>query len=200
MTTPTLPPYIYGREAGENEKVWTETAVREYGSACAKEQMWSITAVRPLMGRQRTHSARRLLVVAASAEHALSLAKDWDQGQSCWFSEPSPVSPVQATLFHSVTPAEFDKLRGIPAQAPKEKPAPAKSKKPLGDTQRAVLRSLKEHGKWPGGWVWNNESQTNKTLESLAQRCLVNREDRGENAYPIFTINEDGLKALADAA
>ena len=33
MTTPTagkvdLPPYIYGREAGENERVWTESAVR----------------------------------------------------------------------------------------------------------------------------------------------------------------------------
>lgn len=28
MTTPELPPYIYGREAGPNEKVWTEAAVR----------------------------------------------------------------------------------------------------------------------------------------------------------------------------
>jgi hypothetical protein len=27
MTAPELPPYIYGREAGPNEKVWTEGAI-----------------------------------------------------------------------------------------------------------------------------------------------------------------------------
>ena len=47
-----LPAYVYGRECGENEKVWTEAAVRMYGRAavavererCAKLcEQWDAT-------------------------------------------------------------------------------------------------------------------------------------------------------------
>lgn len=31
---PSLPPYVYGREVGPNEKVFTEQAMREHGQAC----------------------------------------------------------------------------------------------------------------------------------------------------------------------
>jgi hypothetical protein len=33
-----LPAYVYGRECGENEKVWTETAMRMYARAAVAEE------------------------------------------------------------------------------------------------------------------------------------------------------------------
>ena len=34
MRLPAMPPYIYGRETGQNEKVWTEYQIRGYGKEC----------------------------------------------------------------------------------------------------------------------------------------------------------------------
>jgi hypothetical protein len=39
---PPLPPYIYGRECSENERVWPESLVREYGALCARQATESI--------------------------------------------------------------------------------------------------------------------------------------------------------------
>jgi hypothetical protein len=41
-----LPPYIYGREAGPNEKVWTEAAVREAVAAAVPEG-WKLVPIAP---------------------------------------------------------------------------------------------------------------------------------------------------------
>jgi len=45
--------------------------------------------------------------------------------------------------------------------------------KPLGKEQQGVLRSLKDHGSYPGQWVWSNRSTTVRLLESLVKRGLV---------------------------
>ncbi len=204
MNTPALPPYIYGRETGPNEKVWSQAAIDAHSKACVQAgadavKLWAITTVRPLKGRERVHTSVTLTVMASSPEQALERAKEWDDGKACWFSEPRQVGPVQADTYGSVTPANLAKMRGEEPPAPKAKAAPALSTRPLGDTQLAVLRSLKDHGKWPGGWVWGTESQTLRALEALAQRCLVDRVETDDRHYPVFTLNEHGQTALAAA-
>lgn len=61
-----------------------------------------------------------------------------------------------------------------PPKPPPKQPGP--SKRPLGATQLSVLSALKHHGKWPGGWVWDTDSGTERVLESLWLRELVRRE------------------------
>ena len=48
----------------------------------------------------------------------------------------------------------------------------------LGRIQEGVLRALLEHGGYPGSWVWDTHSHTEKVLESLAKRGLVQRTER----------------------
>lgn len=43
----------------------------------------------------------------------------------------------------------------------------------IGKNQAACLRALKEHGGWPGGWIWTNRSETVRLLDSLVKRGLV---------------------------
>lgn len=45
----------------------------------------------------------------------------------------------------------------------------------LGEVQKSVLRSLRDHGCWSPrcGWVWDNTSGTKKILESLRRRGFV---------------------------
>ena len=49
--------------------------------------------------------------------------------------------------------------------------------KPLGETQRSVLRALAEHGQWHVmcGWMWDTTSGTIRVLESLVRRGLVTK-------------------------
>lgn len=82
---------------------------------------------------------------------------------------------------------------------------------PLGRNQRSVLRSLAEHngGEWsPGsGWYWKNPSTTERVLNSLVRRGLVDRciyrrsrvTGRGEETYDfiVWRINDDGRIELS---
>lgn len=45
----------------------------------------------------------------------------------------------------------------------------------LGDNQRSVLQALKRHSTYfhGCGWVWNSRSGTEKILDSLVKRGLV---------------------------
>ena len=45
----------------------------------------------------------------------------------------------------------------------------------LGRTQRRILLCLKCHGSWPGGWVWGNRSVTERLLQALEAKGLVER-------------------------
>lgn len=47
--------------------------------------------------------------------------------------------------------------------------------RPLGRNQTAVLRALRQHGSYPGAWVWDNHSGTVRILESLVKRGLVTK-------------------------
>jgi hypothetical protein len=48
---------------------------------------------------------------------------------------------------------------------------------PLGEIQKDLLRSLREHGKWYplGGWVWDTTSGTRRRLDGLVARGLVEK-------------------------
>lgn len=50
-----------------------------------------------------------------------------------------------------------------------------RSQRPLGDTQQAVLRALHQHQRWYAGcgWVWDTPSGTERLLQSLERRGLV---------------------------
>ncbi|HET7846977.1 MAG TPA: hypothetical protein VFL72_05750 [Acidimicrobiia bacterium] len=65
---------------------------------------------------------------------------------------------------------------------------------PLGVNQTMVLESLKRHGGWPGGWVWENPSLTRKILNSLVRRGLaeVNQRlnHRTGDPYDFYTAKE----------
>lgn len=45
----------------------------------------------------------------------------------------------------------------------------------IGKVQAEVLRCLKDHGQWfrGCGWVWNTHSGTERILDSLVKRGLV---------------------------
>jgi hypothetical protein len=47
----------------------------------------------------------------------------------------------------------------------------------LGERQEAVLRSLREYGRWHQrcGWVWDSASGTERILETLIRRGLVRK-------------------------
>jgi hypothetical protein len=160
-------------------------------------QLWSITAVRPLKNRERVHTTVHLVALGDTADEALARVKEHDDGRSCWFSKPSPCGPVQTTVYGTWTPAQLAQARGEPLPEAKPKKEPKLSTRPLGAAQRGVLEALKRNGgKWPAGWVWDTESGTCRVLEGLAQRCLVDRVDRGPNVWPLFTINANGLAEL----
>jgi hypothetical protein len=66
---------------------------------------------------------------------------------------------------------------------------------PLGVNQIEVLKALKKHGDWPGGWVWDNPSLTRKILNSLVRRGLVEvtsvRSLRTGDLYDVYTPKAD---------
>ena len=47
----------------------------------------------------------------------------------------------------------------------------------LGSTQQAVLRCLRQHKCWylGCGWIWSNNSETVRLMESLVKRGLVTK-------------------------
>lgn len=73
--------------------------------------------------------------------------------------------------------------------------------RPLGETQKDVLRSLRNHrGFWYEGcgWLWNTISGTTKIMESLYKRGLVSKSDHvweSGKRTPRYDLTEDGRKA-----
>lgn len=49
--------------------------------------------------------------------------------------------------------------------------------RPLGEVQKGVLSALRRHGEWScrAGWVWDTRRRTERILESLVKRGLVER-------------------------
>lgn len=87
--------------------------------------------------------------------------------------------------------AELRKLKGEP-EPTRRAQAPRLSSRPLGETQRSVLRSLAK-SRYPGGWLWDTHSGTVRILESLYQRCLVDK------SGGVYTINDAGRAAISEA-
>ena len=61
----------------------------------------------------------------------------------------------------------------------------------LGKNQARLLRALTEHqGRWyPGcGWVWGNDSQTDRILASLVRRGLVERYGESMMGYGKYCL------------
>ncbi len=59
----------------------------------------------------------------------------------------------------------------------------------LGKTQKNILNSLERHGSWHGrgcGWVWDTHAGTERVLETLVKRGLVNKSDNG-----VYTLVEE---------
>jgi hypothetical protein len=162
-------------------------------------KLWSITVVYRLWSSRRVHSARRMIVLAETALAAVQRYKDEypdEQHRVEVIREPVQCSPVYTGAHLYFTKDEVRQMKGLSkpeARAPKPR---ALSDRPLGETQRSVLCSVREHGSWSinCGWYWNNDSGTRKILDSLYQRCLV---DRSEGRSPTYTINDEGRKALA---
>jgi len=53
----------------------------------------------------------------------------------------------------------------------------------LGGIQEGVLKALITHGGYPGGWVWDTRKHTEKVLDSLVKRGLVERTDHPMTDY-----------------
>ena len=77
--------------------------------------------------------------------------------------------------------------------------------RPLGKTQRQVLKSLNEHnsGMWYTGcgWYWDNWSGTKRIMESLQRRGLVDYRPASREYHSYreerWTINDEGRKEIA---
>ncbi len=72
--------------------------------------------------------------------------------------------------------------------------------KKLGETQRDVLRSLKNHnGYWHAGcgWNWDTFSGTVRIMESLLKRGFVEKCATGMHSerYPRYNLTKEGRDA-----
>lgn len=159
------------------------------------KQLYSMTGVRPLKKPSRVHSAISFLVLAETPEIAKAMLLEHDPN-FVFVTQPNSAGNVQYHNYYTWTPEDLRRRMGEPEPEKKPKPAPKLSSKPLGERQAGVLQSLQEHGgRWPGGgWVWSTDSDTRSILESLAQRCLVDKNGEGRQAS--YTINEHGVRAL----
>lgn len=70
--------------------------------------------------------------------------------------------------------------------------------RPLGETQREVLRAMKCHGYWSThfcGWVWSSKSKTQKICESLVSRGLATKKDDPKRGTVYEAIEQGGTNA-----
>jgi len=72
------------------------------------------------------------------------------------------------------------------------------NQRPLGDNQRSVLKALQRHGSYRrgGAWVWNSWSGTERILESLVKRGLVEVIDPRVNV-PTYRLTEAGKAVVS---
>lgn len=71
----------------------------------------------------------------------------------------------------------------------------------LGDTQRALMRSLKEHKTWHQhcGRIYGGETQTAHLMEGLLKRKMVKVIGYAPfcgQRFPIYVLTEAGLKEV----
>ncbi len=66
----------------------------------------------------------------------------------------------------------------------------------LGKKQERMMEALRSHqGEWhPGcGWVWGNDSRTDRILLSLVRRGLVERHGESTNGFGKYRLlSEEG--------
>lgn len=155
-------------------------------------KLYRITVILEKPSWQRTHTSIGYLVMADSPEDAKQQLQDQLNKQQKaveLIGDAQEWGNFYPVHYGSCSTAEVARLKGVkPVEKPKKEPK--LSDKPLGETQKSVLRSLQEHGKWPGRWVWDSNSGTERVLESLRLRCLVDLNDG------VYTVNEEGLKFL----
>lgn len=72
--------------------------------------------------------------------------------------------------------------------------------RPLGKVQQAVLRNLREHGRWSAGcgWLWDTYGGTKRVLDGLVKRGLVTTRQTmtvsGRNGVTIYEPIEETEK------
>ena len=69
----------------------------------------------------------------------------------------------------------------------------------IGKTQHSVLRCLAERGVWHRngagcGWVWSTHSQTQRIMESLVNKGLVTRNEKG-----VYRVSAAGIEKLQES-
>lgn len=159
--------------------------------------LFTLIEVRPRVAGARKRDRWAHSVVAQSPEEAIKAV----QVQSCglrdasFFKVDSKVAVaaglvVESRVLRGVSEDEFAKLQGNPVPAVVAKPSSSLASRPLTASQQGVLLALLEHGKWPGGWIWNTHSGTLRICEALCARGLAEKKDDK------FFITEDGRRAL----
>jgi hypothetical protein len=157
--------------------------------------IYGILVVRPLEPGRRVHTTVQYNVLASDPEEATVKLESYLKYRVYtpfeFMAPPVVMGEIQADNYGTLTPGEFDRLRGIQPAPPKVR-TPKPTTRVLGEIQREVLKSLKGHSGWgPNcGWIWSTPSKTAQLMESLRLRCLV---DFNNGTY---TINERGLQAL----
>lgn len=70
--------------------------------------------------------------------------------------------------------------------------------RPLGENQRSVLHALRRHGSYfkGCGWIWTNPSGTEKILDSLVKRGLV-EVGPGQHHRKVWKLTEAGQTETA---
>lgn len=144
-------------------------------------QIFDIIVIDPLRRNQRKHLAKGYTVLAPSAEAASKYVRErFDLGeehliQVAGQKEYDGVTPL---LVHNVRVYSYSKeyvarLRGETLPEKKARLKSAFRATRLGNVQKDVLASVKEHGGYPGGWMWDTPSHTVRVLDSLVKRGLV---------------------------
>jgi hypothetical protein len=144
--------------------------------------LYEISVVKTLRSGERKHTVVYYHVVAASTLEAETKLREYMEDRIDRYEHVSAareVGDIQTNSYSTCTPEELLKRQG--------KPLPEKN----------VLRALRDHqGRWHSscGWYWSTDSGTRRILETLVQRCLVDKEGEGYRAT--YTINRSGLEAL----
>lgn len=113
------------------------------------------------------------------------------------FMGAATLTAIQATGDQVV-----ERLAAVGAEREAEGKKKRLEKTPLGKVQKGVLASLRRHGAYPGGWVWDTHSGTVKILEGLVARGLVKLSPvpspYGKGTYEKYFLSVAGEKMLAE--
>lgn len=152
----------------------------------------------PLKPGARVHTVYNRYVMAPTEEAAREALRERDP--EALHYKVSPMTDDGGVLLFldcagTASAAQVRSLLGQPAPPPKVSKLSPETKRPLGETQRDMLRSLVTHGGWrPGcGWLWDTVSNTKRILESLCKRGLA------VNIGGNYTITEKGRGALKES-